>query len=537
MSKHAVVTIAIGNAHSGIFQTTGPSIQNYAERIGADFIVLDKPVICGVSPHYEKFQIKTLLEKYTRILYLDCDLIVRHDCPNLFEVVPENKLGIFNEGRFKDHSRMIEESEKIHNIKLKEYKGDYYNTGVMVISRMFRDLFQKPVVEDIYHYFEQSYLNLKIMYHECEVYDITYKFNRMKLMDEVTGEHRLNSYIIHYAGVLKDAHKIARFDLDRWEQGITNLPKRVVLACGARIGDVVSSEPVIRYMAQELYKDAQVEIVSNQPRVFAHLQDVAEVKHFGQHKQEEDMAYKSVNAMVPQEHPIWRMMSAGAMNTIDFMSILCLRRTLSDEEKQIRLAPSLTGITEALEVLDRNVNLESLVLVHPGKGWPSKTFPIPYWLAIIEGLIEEGYDVGVIGKTTEEQREIGVLDFEIPEEAIDYRELLSLDGLISLASRAPVLISNDSAPIHVAGAFDNHIILIPTCKHPDHVLPMRKGSKYHKACALYKKLMMKDPAFIPSRLYGYGLKDIPEGHDIEEYLPEPEQVIGKVKEIMPRQQS
>jgi hypothetical protein len=532
----AVVTIAMGNAHEGIFKVTRPSIEAYAKRIGVDFVVLDTPVICGVSHHYEKFQIRDLLAKYERIIYLDCDLIVRPDCPNLFEVVSEDKLGLFNEGQFKDNTRTVMEACRIHNIELEEYAGEYYNTGVMVISRVFRDIFKKPVIEDVYNHFEQSYLNVMILYHKAPVFDLTHRFNRMKEMDDVSGEPRLNSYIIHYAGILQNSHMIAANDLARWEKGEMNQPSRVVLAAGARLGDVVCAEPVIRYMIEKVYTDYQIDIVSSSPRVFAHLSDRARVMSFEQHKHEmagqKDVAYKAINAMVPQTHPIWRFMDGGAMNTTDFMSILCLKKLLPDAYRSIRLDTSVQGMTEVLEVLANQIDFKRFVLVHPGQGWPSKTFPAEFWQEVIKGLRLYNIEVGIIGKNTEYENGIGVQDFEVPRDVTDFRELLSLDGLIAAIANASVLISNDSAPVHIAGAFDNRIVLIPTCKHPDQVLPWRKGDKYYNATVLHGKLMADDPQFEPTRLYGYRLRDIPEGHIIEEYLPDPVELVSHVRLLL-----
>jgi hypothetical protein len=121
------------------------------------------------------------------------------------------------------------------------------------------------------------------------------------------------------------------------------------------------------------------------------------------------------------------------------------------------------------------------------------------------------------------------LPLELREGMVDTRSLLSLKGLIALISSAKVVLSNDSAPIHLAGAFDNHIVLIPTCKHPDHILPFRNGSQYYKACAMYKKIMAYEYSSQPTEIYGV-LGDKFTG-DYNEFLPNVEDVVSKVKEI------
>ncbi len=73
---------------------TLPFLKYYANKIGADFIILNNVVINGTVPHYEKFQLYDLLEIYDRILYIDIDVIVTEKCPNLFDIVPIDSFGI-----------------------------------------------------------------------------------------------------------------------------------------------------------------------------------------------------------------------------------------------------------------------------------------------------------------------------------------------------------------------------------------------------------------------------------------------------------
>lgn len=526
----AIVTICIGKAHESIFKISRPTLENYANKIGADFVVIDKPKISTTSPHYEKFQLYDILTKYRRIIYLDCDLIVRPDCPDLFEKVPEDKIGIFNEGKFKDNTATMKEASRIYNIPLDDYKGDYYNTGVIVFSRMHRDIWEKPVVEDIYNHFEQSYMNLILLSRHAKITDLTYRYNRMKEADEYTGEHRLNCYIIHYAGILQNTPDIMGQDLERWEDKIYQVPKHVILGIGARLGDIISAEPVIRHMVyKEFDEDTVITILSTEPQLFAHMAERAKIYHFKDFQREPNMPYRTFNCMEVPEHPIWNFMTANTMHTVDFMSILCMKHTLPDSEKQIKLPLSLQDLAEVLEIIPLN-DPQKLVAVHPGRGWPSKTFPAKFWEEIINKLLDEGYQVAVIGKETEDGK-LGTVDIKVPDGATDMRELLSIGGMVALISRAGTLISNDSSPVHAAGAFDNNIIMIPTCKNPDFVMPWRNLSKQYKTKALFGKPMWEDQIFNPMLHYGYRLKDVPPGHNIEEYLPKVSDIIRSVEEM------
>jgi hypothetical protein len=73
-----------------------------------------------------------------------------------------------------------------------------------------------------------------------------------------------------------------------------------------------------------------------------------------------------------------------------------------------------------------------------------------------------------------------------------------------------------------------NIILVPSCKHPDQVIPYRHGVQDFKACSLYKKLIVDQ--FFESDINEETAKttaDIPAGVKYEDYLPEPAEVIAE----------
>ena len=92
MKSNLVLTISIGDKHQKMSELTIPSIKKYADKIDADFLNVEVSKL--TSTDWEKTQIYDLFHHYKRIIFLDVDLIIRDDCPNLFEIVPENELGI-----------------------------------------------------------------------------------------------------------------------------------------------------------------------------------------------------------------------------------------------------------------------------------------------------------------------------------------------------------------------------------------------------------------------------------------------------------
>jgi FkbM family methyltransferase len=539
---NAVVTISIGDKYNELGKLTHPSLKTYADKIGAEFIVIDQP---SEHPHWEKFQLYNLLLKYQRIIYLDTDMIVRDDCPSLFEMVPDNQLGIFNEGRFDNRFGSLKEAYDSYHVPFpKKWDGTYYNTGVMVISRRHRQLFKMPERIISLGMYEQGYLNMKIQEmdndhaHEVRVFELDYKFNRMQLADTYCGIHRCDSYIVHYAGAPPqvDVLRLIREDLHNWwahskghkEEDKYKYEREIVFYMGGGMGDQLAAEPVVRFTMEHMFKDVKTNyvIVTNWTRFFTHLNVPCVERTIYEAHPRYDTPVKVLKTIpAPDESSLWQHWSHISGHTTDYAAISTIHRILPDENRDIHLSASIEGLCEIMDIAGGQK--PDMVLVHPGRGWDSKTFPANWWEAVIKGLIAEGKTVGIIGQQINDEQ--GYVKIEVPEGAIDFRDILSLDGLIALIATSNTLISNDSVPVHIAGAFDNNIILIATCRHSDYILPYRKGSKGYKSFAFKKKLTIDEWDLSPTMIFKESA-DVVKGN-ILDYLPTPEEVVAKAIEM------
>jgi len=529
---NCVLTIAVGDKYERLGELTHPTMAAYAHRIGAEFVVINQSV-CS-TPHWEKFQIYDLLNKYHRIIYVDTDIIIRDDTPDLFEMVPESQIGLFNEARFVSGGRemSIVESCKAYDQTLRSWNGKYYNTGVMVISRRHKHLFKKPEKE-VFNFYEQGYLNvilaktLETAGNELSVYELPHHFNRMTCMDCLTGEERFASYMIHYAGYpnLDFILGLIPQDIAHWAATGPDydFQRHILVDAQGGLGDQVCAEPAIRFLKENVYPDDDITVVTHFPMLFKHL-DVPVFSH-GEFQRKNDTPYYHVLTLPGPDTIMWRTVSNLLSHTVDFTSMALMKRILPTNNKQIqlRLQNRLAAISEVVSVIGIT-DLSKMILVHAGRHWESKTFPVSWWQSAVDGLQKAGFTVCLIGQDDATR---GVVNVVAREGMYDTRNLLSLEGLIVLIEAAWMVVSNDSAPIHLAGAFDNEIVLIPTCKHPDHILPWRNGSQTYKASALYKKLMSDEYSSQPTELYGV-LADKTVG-EFEDYLPESDAVIDYVK--------
>lgn len=546
--RTAIVTVTIGEKFKKMAQVTHPTISRYADKIGADFIILDENKTKFV-PHFAKLQIKELLCDYDRLIFIDTDIIIRDDAPNLFEVVPENKVGLFREGAFIPRRKLdLEMAAKTYQASIRmdpsKWRGEYWNTGVLVCSKIHKMLFNAPdfdkvsKVEGAWDYGEQGWINLQIINSSTPVHDLDYKFNRMTVMDEFTGIHRRDSYFIHYAGAPEEItnedgssgtlNEFIQGDIDAWkEEGPEyEYPRHLLITVGGGLGDQIDAEPVVRFLKEEAYPDSVISVISDFSRVFIHLiDDRFSVSHRKELKLKPGQPYYHMETLPIPESEFGRFISHVLVHSTDYSSLSCLRTTLPNDKKQIKLKTTIEDVNELMEAMGGRL-FRDLVLVHPGRGWASKTFPKEYWDRIIKGILDKGLTPCLIGKEIGEDQGLVVVD--CPEGCVDLRSKLSLGALFTLISNARVLVSNDSAPTHIAGAFDNYHILIPTCKHPHHIMPWRNGNQYYKADALYKKLTIDGLDNKPTNLNGETVDKIP-GGNLVDYLPEVDEVVGKVE--------
>jgi hypothetical protein len=174
-----------------------------------------------------------------------------------------------------------------------------------------------------------------------------------------------------------------------------------------------------------------------------------------------------------------------------------------------------------VDALAGEFDMRKAVLIHPGRSWDSRTFPLEWWQEIIDGIAAEAPVVlmGLQGGIH------GVLPVECPGNGLDLRDRTSMGAMFELVRRCPCLLTNDSSPVHVAGAFDNWIVLIPSARLPDFVLPVRREKHpYWRADALYKRLTIEDVECSPVDYYGTHANGF--NGDWKDYLPETADVIA-----------
>lgn len=153
--KTAVVTLSIHNVNNVKWMEAGlPSKREYARRIGAEFINITEARLGG-SVAMEKYQVGDMLADYDRILYLDADLVIDPSAPSIFDAVPEDRFGCFDEGR-----------PALYAWLKAGWPDDpcefYVNNGVFVCGRVHRWLFDYKTLNRRVPTYEQTNMSRRI---------------------------------------------------------------------------------------------------------------------------------------------------------------------------------------------------------------------------------------------------------------------------------------------------------------------------------------------------------------------------------------
>lgn len=228
-SKLAVVTRAKDDYD--LSEITHPVIKNYAERCGADFIVINEEKMALGDFSFEIFQCYDLFDSYDRILSIDTDTVITLWCPDLFKLVPNNCIGTIYEDKF---SRAKSRRYLIEKVQGKwgdvGWRRGYINTGVFLASKMHRELFACRKERQWLgkeEGFDDIYLGYRINELKYRVYELPYRFNHMSMFSEV-GYNWLKSNIIHYAG--RGFSRKRRFDQITSDlEALQNVPARTLL--------------------------------------------------------------------------------------------------------------------------------------------------------------------------------------------------------------------------------------------------------------------------------------------------------------------
>ena len=188
-----------------------PIFRNFAYKCNADFMVLTT-----VGPDanfttdkgrmfYRTFKSADFLKIYDRILILDSDMLLSPNCPNIFDEVPADMLGVVMEDKgTRADSRLSRMQDAQRTFGDIGWSSGYPNSGFMIFSKGHENIFS-----DINgHYWEKMgfdcvHMGYNIKKYNIPYIDLGYRWNHMTMFSEEWNgfPNRFESNVIHYAGI------------------------------------------------------------------------------------------------------------------------------------------------------------------------------------------------------------------------------------------------------------------------------------------------------------------------------------------------
>lgn len=127
VDKNLIITVGCGEKYEEILDITGPLIKRYANRVGADYLEI-RGETQDVG-YLEKFRIHPFVKRYNRTAFIDSDIVVTDQAPNIFKVVPEDQIGASC-----DYEHNYKDGSEWDAWALKQWRADRLHTATSLLG-------------------------------------------------------------------------------------------------------------------------------------------------------------------------------------------------------------------------------------------------------------------------------------------------------------------------------------------------------------------------------------------------------------------
>jgi Methyltransferase domain/Glycosyltransferase family 9 (heptosyltransferase)/Glycosyl transferase family 8 len=257
-SRLLLATISLGPTYKRLSKATGPLMRHYCRRHGIDFFEFtakDK----RLNAYWQRYRIAELLDTYDRIIYADGDVAFMPDAPSLFDVVPEDSVGAFVEGKYPQCTANAERylTGYATDILGREdtWSADparYINDGVLVFSRAHAGLFKMPEGDPAHFMCDQlqpgpdyiggqTNININLADYGFPLFEL--RPTLLGLTDRCEGLALYKCQIIHWAWGHLDEERLREIEYvcsSRFsERSILAECKTLLITRGPAIGDLL----------------------------------------------------------------------------------------------------------------------------------------------------------------------------------------------------------------------------------------------------------------------------------------------------------
>lgn len=101
------------------------------------------------------------------------------------------------------------------------------------------------------------------------------------------------------------------------------------------------------------------------------------------------------------------------------------------------------------------------IVIAPTSRWPGKQWPADRFAALTRHLVSRGHRVAVVGAPSEREQCAELLSIAAEDiRVLDLVGKTGVAGLMALIEQCPLVVANDSAPLHIAVGFDRPLVAL-----------------------------------------------------------------------------
>lgn len=261
-----------------------------------------------------------------------------------------------------------------------------------------------------------------------------------------------NAFVYNSVEVPTVRHQLARKDgkEKRWH----------VFSAGG-LGDQICATSLTDYL-HEVLKAEEILVSCHYPEIYYGKEHVHAIKiGSDEYLNLNWYNYFSVETLVYHTRPHSDWLSLHMINCMDVAPLVALGRTLPSKYRVVELFyPPETTLSETLD----GVPYADRVILHPGLTWPSRTIPEWWWNEVICTLRSQGKTPILIGAQCPNGN--STVEGINTDGCLDYRNKLSFHQTLKLMDMSPIVVTNDSAPYHMACSFPHNKVLVLSTGRP-----------------------------------------------------------------------
>jgi lipopolysaccharide heptosyltransferase II len=178
--------------------------------------------------------------------------------------------------------------------------------------------------------------------------------------------------------------------------------------------------------------------------------------------------YQLINQWVPDKEPLDYVMHEveRQLRLVEMAGAETSNTKLSlkiPEESRQKVSDKISAILAAARIQSD----EPWLVLHAGVSEEKRLYPARDYVTACRLLVDQGYRIILTGSSSEHDY-VGEIARELGDVATNVAGELSVAELIALIKAAPVLVSNNTGPVHIAAAVGTPVVVLYAMTNPQH---------------------------------------------------------------------